>query len=310
MNRRTLLRTAVVSGTGILAGCSVFDNSGRNDAITTAHSELSEATAILNDVELTTDGELDVSSRDFEGYSLEDVTSRTETANEALSHDDSDVSDVLSVVSTVLEETAYQYTAIDSLFVNFAAYEQRLYDNDYQNAIRAANRLGDAHAEVTDRGDMITDYLNSLENAGYESPVDGFSVKEWSQEQSRFTDFVDTVKPLRYGFNEQARGLLRFQRVSADKDEGAYENGLEEARHARNWFEAAQESFHISLSRGITYRRALIEDYLCFSEGLSGAIETATNSLNAYNSGNKRKGDDLWQQMKEEIQKADKSCRS
>lgn len=311
MNRRTLIQMMGVVGSASLAGCEtlLYGKEG-NEAATTAQSELSEAAAVLNSVQLTADGELAVAPEDFDGYSPENVTRHTESADEALNDDDSDASEVLSVVSTVLEETAYQYKAIDGLFQSHYSYEQRLYEDDYEGAIQAANNFGDRHAEVSDYGSTITENLASLKEGGYKEPVDGFSVESWSQEQSIFVDMTDVMGPLRYGFNEQARGLLSLRRASIDQNNENYEKALEKMRNSREWFGRAVESFGVSLERGITYRRALIEDFSCLSEGHLEATQMGIDALEAYSSGNKSEGDDLWTQMREKIEQSSGGCSS
>lgn len=309
MNRRTLINTMAVVGSVSLAGCEtlLYGKEG-NEAAATAQSELSEAAAVLNSVELTVDGEIAVDSEDFEGYSPEDVTQHTESANEAIAEDDSDVSEVLSVVSSVLEETAYQYESIDGLFKAHYSYEQRIYEGDYGGAIQAANSFGDRHAEISDYSSTITENLVSLKENGYNNPVAGFSVEAWSQEQSIFVDMMDVMGPLRYGFNEQARGLSSLRRASVKKNNGDYENALEQMRSARDWFEGAMESFSVSLERGITYRRALIEDFLCLSKGYLDATRTGIDALEAYRNENESEGDDLWNQMREKVQQSSGGC--
>ncbi|MFT4884386.1 MAG: hypothetical protein ACI8U4_001901 [Natronomonas sp.] len=309
MNRRTLLQTIAVAGSVSLAGCeTLLYGNESNERVATANSELSEAAAILNDIELTIDGELDISSGDFEGFSPADVTQHTNAANEALADHNSSAAEVLLVVSTVVEETAYQYEAIKGLFQAHFTYEQRLIDGDYEGARQAANNFGDRHAEVSDHGSAVTEHLASLKDAGYEEPVDGFSVGAWSREQSIFVDMADAMAPLRLGFNEQARGLLNLQRASINKNNEAYERAFDEMNSAQDWFEGTVESFGVSLNRGITYRRALIEDFLCLSEGHFEATEIGIDALEAYVNGSESEGDNLWEQMKKKTQQSSGGC--
>jgi hypothetical protein len=284
------------------------EKNNRSEAVETAHSELLKAVDLLNGVELTVDGELDVSSQDFNGYSPEDVTGYTETATGALADDDSDVGNVLSVVAMVLEETAYQYEAIDGLFETFAEYELQLYNNDYQNAIRASNRFVDYHTEFVEHGSTITENLALLKNKGYEEPVGGFSIQTWSQEQSRFIKLSKVMRSLKSGFGEQARGLLRLRRASIERNNGRYDNGLEEVRIARNRFEKAEESFSLSLKRGLTYRRALIKDFTCLSRSYLDATDLGITALEAYASNNNREGDEMWKNMNKQLQAANEEC--
>lgn len=309
MNRRTLLRTIAVAGSASLAGCEtlLYGKEG-NESVATAHSELSEAAAVLNDLELTVDGELDISSDDFEGYSPSDVTQHTNAANEVVADHNSNAAEVLLVVSTILEETAYQYEAIKGLFQAHFTYEQRLIEGDYEGAGQAANNFGDRHADVSDYGSAVTENLASLKDAGYEEPVSRFSVGAWSREQSRFVEMADAMAPLRLGFNEQARGLLHLQRASINKNNKDYERASDEMNNAQNWFEGAVESFRVSLNRGITYRRALIEDFSCLSEGHFEATKIGIDALEAYDSGSESEGNNLWEQMREKVQISSGGC--
>jgi hypothetical protein len=310
MNRRALIRGIAVGGTASLAGCflSGDENNDRNEAVATAHKELSRAVDILNKTELTVAGKLDISSQDFNRYSTENVTSHTKIAAEALMDDDSNAGDVLQVVTTVLEETAYQYEAIDGLFEAFTDYELHLYDNNYQNAVRASGQFKNHHTEVTNHGSTITENLALLKNKGYEEPVEGFSVQAWSQEQAVFVELSEAMRSLKYGFSGQARGLLRLRRASIERNNERYDKGLEEARIARDRFEQAKESFSQSVNRDITYRRALIKDFTCLSEKYIYVTDIGINALESYTNGDISEGDDLWQKMNKKLQTANDEC--
>lgn len=311
MNRRTFITTIAVAGSASLAGCkkSLLGTEG-NEAVATAHSELSEAAAVLNSIELTIDGEVDISSNDFEGYSPGDVTQHTEIANEALSDDDSDASEVLLAVSTVLEETAYQYASIDDIFGYFATYRQQYFQHEYGHALEAGNRFGESLSEVASRSEKISGELARLDEAGYEEPVEGFSVQGWIDEQEIFANMMQAMNPLGVGLTQHASSMVLLGSIMNHQENGDYQAGIEEARMAKDGFETAKEKFRISLDRGLPQRRTTTERLACIADGHIKSVETAIEAFEAYENGNQSKGDDLWEQAGTESRQANEECAS
>ncbi|MEF8807227.1 hypothetical protein [Natronomonas sp.] len=311
MNRRTLLRTIAVAGSTSLAGCeTVLYGKEGNETVATANSELAEAAAILNKIDLTANEEANVSPGDFEGYSPSDVTQHTDVANEALTDDDSDTGHVLSVVSTVLEETAYQYQSIEHVFGNIAEYRQRYLDREFENAIRAGDRFATSLAEVTEHANIITENLVSLDDAGYNAPVEGFSVERWANEQGVILRMAEAMTPLGVGFVRHANGMRVQQNAIVAKRDRDYQTALQEAEEAKNSFETAEENFSASLDLGFSQHRVLIEQFSCLAGGFFRGAETSVDALEAYNDGDDNKGDNLWEQAISEIEQVNDDCLS
>lgn len=311
MNRRTLLQIVAVSGSTSLAGCEklLFGEEG-NKSIATANSELSKAVAVLNDIELVVGDEIDISSNDFGSYSSDSVTQHTEIANKALADDSSDAGEVLSVVSTVLEETAYQYESIDGVFGSIAGFRQRYLEGDFKNAIRAGDRFATRLSEVTSHANTITEILLSLDESGYEKPVEGFSVEKWASEQGVLLKMAEEMAPLGIGFVRHANGMRTQQKAIIAKRDQDYQTALEEADVAEHSFETAGQKFSASLNLGLSQYQTLIEQLACLADGFSGGAETSVEALEAYNSGNESKGDDLWEQAMTEIEQVNEDCLS
>lgn len=309
MNRRVFLRGLAVGVATSLAGCEtlLYGKEG-NVAVATANSELSEAAVILNKLELTVDGEIDISSGDFEGYSPENVTQHTKAANEALADDGSDAADVLSAISTVLEETAHQYAALDDVFGYVAGYEQLYSEGKYTNAMEASNQFAENLSEVASHSRTITDELVRLDDAGYNNPIEGFSIDQWSEEQSIFVGMIQAMNPLGIGFTRQTDGMRLLRSVSARRNHEEYQTGLGEAQEARDSFKVAHEQFGTSLDRGLKQRQTFVEQLACLSNGYVGSTETVIDALEAYNDGNDSKGDDLWEQAISEMEQVNEDC--
>lgn len=309
MKRRTLLRTIAVVGSTSLAGCeTVLYGKEGNEAVATANSELAEAAAILNNIELTANDEANVSPGDFEGYSPSHVTQHTDVANEALTVDDSDAGEVLSVVSTVLEETAYQYRSIDRVFESIAGYRQRYLNREFENAIHAGDRFATRLAEVTEHANTITENLVSLDDAGYKAPVEGFSVEGWANEQGVLLKMAEAMTPLGVGFVRHANGMRTQQNAIIAKRDGDYQTALQEAEEAKSSFGTAEEKFSASLDLGFSQHRTLIEQFTCLAGGFFQGAETSVGALEAYNDGNDSEGDDLWEQAISEMEQVNEDC--
>lgn len=309
MNRRTLIRTITVAGVASLSGCEtlLYGKEG-NEAVATAQSDLSEAAAVLNSIELVDNREANISLEDFDGYSPEDVTQHIESANDALAKDDSDAGEVLSVVSTVLEETAYQYDSIGGVFRSMATYRQRYINSEFENAIRAGDQFATRLSEVTEHSTAITENLVSLDDAGYEEPVEGFSVERWADEQGVLLKMAESMTPLGVGFIRHANGMRTQQNAIIAKRNGDYQTALEEAEEAESSFGTAEEKFSASLALGLSQYRSLIEQFSCLADGFLGGAETSVEALEAYNAGNENEGDNLWEQAISEIEKVNVEC--
>lgn len=311
MNRRTLLQGIATGVAASLAGCeTVLFGKERNEIVVTARSELADATAILNGIELTSDGEVTVNSRDFEGYSVEDVTTHTDLANQTLAKDDSGASEVLSAVSTILEETAYQYTAIDDVFGYATGYERLYANGEYDNAVDAAHRLAESLSEVASQSRTITDELVRLDNADYGNPVEGFSVDNWADEQSIFVGMIQRLNPLGVGFTRQANGMRLLASASVRRDQEEYQTGIKELQDARSSFERANEQLSVSLNRELTHFRPFVKQLTCLSEGYINPTTTAIDALEAYDAGDRRRGDNLWEQAITEMEETNSGCLS
>lgn len=309
MNRRRFIQSIAVAGSGSIAGCEklLYGEEG-NEVARAAQSELSEAAAVLNSIELVVDGDVDISLDDFEGYSPEDVTQHTETANEALAGNDSDAAEVLSVVSAVLEETAYQYESIDGVFRSMAKYRHRYLDSEFEDAIHVGDQFATSLSQVTEQATTITENLVSLDDAGYEEPVKGFSIEGWADEEGVLLKMVERMTPLGVGFIRHANGMRTQQNAIVAKRDGDYQTALEEAEEAESSFGTAEEKFSASLELGLSQQRGLIEQFACLAGGFLGAAETSVESLEAYNNGNESEGNDLWEQAISEIKQVNDDC--
>lgn len=311
MNRRTFVRTMAVAGSASLAGCETFLYGKKgNEAAATAESELSKAATILNNVELTSDGKPAISSDDFEGYSSENVTQHTEIANEALADDDSDAAALLSDVSTIIEETAYQYESLDGVFDTVIDYERHYSASELEAAMRTGHRFTNRVAEVTEHANTISQHLTPMYEAGYEEPVEGFSLEKWGHEQGAFLAMAEPLGPLGVGFVHQAKGRHVIGRVSAAKQSGDYKKGIEEAEVAKRSLLTAEERFSASLELDLSYWVTFVEQLICQSNGFLNVMETVTKALEAYNKGNESEGDDMWEQAISEIEQVNQSCLS
>lgn len=311
MNRRTFITKIAVVGSTTLAGCKkrLLGTEG-NEAVATANTELSEAAAVLNSIELTVDGEVHISSDDFEGYSPEDVSQHTDAANEALADDDSDAGEVLLTVSTILEETAYQYAAINGVYGYFATYRERYFQHNYEHSLRAAERFHESVSEAVNRSENIRAEIIPLDEAGYEEPVDGFSVQEWIDEQKIFGRMLHAMNPFGIGLTQHASSMVLLGSVLNHRNNGNYQAGIEEAHLAKDGFETAKQQFRISLNRGLSQHRATAEQLRCIAEGHIESVETAIEALEAYKNGDESRGDDLWEQAESRSIRANENCRN
>jgi hypothetical protein len=309
MNRRNFIQGIALTGSVSLAGCEkiLYGREG-NQGAATANSELSEGVTILNKVELTVDGEPDISRDDFEGYSPENVTRHTKAANEVLAGDNSDIAKLLSDVSTILEETAYQYESLGNVFALVAEYEQKYSGAELESAIRTGDRFTNRVAGVIEHANTISQYLGPMYEAGYEEPVEGFSLEKWGHEQGAFLEILEPMGPLGVGFVHQANGRRMLGRVSAAKRSGDYDTAVTEAETAKESFKIAEERFSASLDLGLEYWRPFVNQLLCQSSGSLGVAETAIEALEAYQNGNQSKGNEMWEQAGSDIERLNHSC--
>jgi hypothetical protein len=309
MNRRTFVQTMTVAGSASLAGCeTILYGEENNESADIAQTELSEAAAELNDIELVVSSEVDITSVDFEGYSPENVTQHTNAANKVLADDSSEVGIVLATVSTILEETAYQYGSIDGVFRSVSDYRQRYLDGNFEDAIYAGDRFATQLSKVTDHAKTITKNLVALDDAGYETPVDGFSVQEWANKQGVLLKTAEAMTPLGIGFIRHADGMRTQQNAIIAKRDTDYNIALEEARNAKDSFETAEARFSESLELGLDPWKSLVKDLACLASGFLVGAETSVEALEAYNNGDENEGDGLWEQAKSEINRVNQSC--
>lgn len=309
MNRRKFIQGLALAGSASLAGCEtlLYGKEG-NEAAATADSELSKAALVLNDVELTANRELDISRGDFVGYSPKSVTQHTSVANEVLADDDSDVAEVLSDVSTILEETAYQYESLNGVFASVVEYKQRYTTAELESAIRIGDRFINHIAEVTEHANTISQHLGPMYEAGYKEPVDGVSLEKWGHEQGAFLEMAEPMGPLGVGFVHQANGRRTLGQATIAKQNGEYDTALEEAGNAEQSFQIADERFSASLELGLDYWAPFVKQLDCQSSGFQDVVETAIEALEAYNSGNENKGNEMWAQAGSEIERINRSC--
>jgi hypothetical protein len=309
MNRRNFIQGIALTGSASLAGCEtlLYGKEG-NEAAATANSELSEAAAILNNVELTVDGEPDISRDDFKGYSLENVTQHTKAANEVLADDNSDVAELLSDVSTILEKTAYQYESLDGVFTSVVEYEQHYSAAELEVAIRTGDRFINRVAEVTEHANTISQHLGPMYEAGYEEPVEGFSLERWGYEQGTFLEIVEPMGPLGVAFVHQANGRRALRRVIEAKQSGDYGTAVEEAGTAEQSFQIAEERFSASLELNLDYWKHFVRQLECQSGGFIDVMETTIEALEAYENRNESKGNEMWEQASSEIEQMNRSC--
>jgi hypothetical protein len=309
MNRRKFIQAIALTGSASLAGCETFlYGKEGNEAAAIADSELSEAATMLNNIELTADHEADISREDFEGYSLESVTQHTKKANEVLADDDSDVAELLLDVSTILEETAYQYESLNDVFRSVVEYEQHYSAAELKAAIQTGDRFINRIAEVTEHANTISQHLGPMYEAGYEEPVEGFSLEKWGHEQGAFLEIAEPMGPLGVGFVHQANGRRTLGRASEAKQSGDYDTAMDEAGTAETSFQIAEERFSASLELGLDYWNPLVKQLECQSSGFQDVIETTIEALEAYRNGNESKGNELWEQAGSEIKQTNQSC--
>ncbi|QLD87346.1 hypothetical protein HWV23_16980 [Natronomonas halophila] len=308
-NRRTVLKLFAAGGTAGFAGCpNSTSGNNKEDAIAVARSELSQAVEILNNIGVVANGRLTVGLEKFEGYSPKEITAHTDVVSESLSHDEGEEGRVLSISSKILNKTAYQYESIENVFRTFSSYKQRYIEDDYANAMQTGNQFTTYLSEVTERSNIITENLASLNEAGHETPVDGFSIQRWAHEQGAILESTEPMTPLGIGFVRHANGMRTLQRAAGNKRDGQYQNAIKQASEAQDSFKIAEEKFSESLDLGIEYRRTLVGEFACLSRGFLNSTELVIESLEAYADGEESMGDDLWKQAISHINKVNDTC--
>lgn len=333
MNRRSILRSAAAAGIIGIAGCnnsrneSSTKNTQTNSQTTTprqprvlngindARTELADAASRINEVVITKDGSIDVQSEDFDGFTVDSVTAHTNDANEELAAVRNSATgeakaeiELLLTTSTILSQTAKQYTDFDSTYSAIIGYETFFSSGDYKNSMRAAQELATFLAQVTTHGEQVSEALVRIKNSNKEPRVKGFALSKWGTEQSIIIEAISPKIPMSSGLLNYAKSFVHIERASNLKRQEEYEDAKKEFIAAIDALQMAGEKLQTALDDGLVYKRDKIQYYNCHVSGYSQAYQTLVKAMEEYIEGNDSKGDSIYKGAKPKLKQVHNNC--
>lgn len=314
MNRRTVLRAAMIATTPVLAGCSSNGSPGQDaeraqehlqeagTALQNAGEEIESESAKFDESEFQ-EGGVDIKTTTIDGY-LDTASSELDEAEEYANEEQQELIDAArKYVSFTTEAVEFLdifaegYTQASTGFTYFQSERYEDAVDELENAESSLAESDDLLTVTQSRAeDLNTDMLSDLESVEIESirPI----LEDMDELLRAFRTMIE-------GMISVSNGMIDFTEAGSYLEDERYSDAEEAFRSASDDFSAGQSMFRSEEDTAPTEVKSTFIEMSCYSEALKDASTHFANGAEATQNGNRARAESEVNSAEEALNRCD-----